>query len=80
VLAEMHTNKGRADLVIFFGDKTWVIEFKVAYKDRGHDPEKRAEEALLQIAKMNYATPYPEAICVGMAIDDEKRLITAYRI
>jgi len=30
----------------------------------------------MQINTKNYAAPYPDAICVGMAIDDEKRLIT----
>jgi len=79
VFAEMHGNLGRSDMVIFHGGKTWVIEFKVAYKDRGHDPVKRAEEALLQIEENNYAAPYPDAICAGMAIDDEKRMITAFK-
>jgi len=80
VFAEMHSNVGRSDMVIVYSGKTWVIEFKVAYKDKGHDPAKRAEEALKQIEKMNYAAPYPDAICVGMAINDEKRQITAFQV
>ena len=34
------------------------------------------EEALQQIVEMNDAQPYPNAICVGIAIDDTKRQIT----
>ena len=36
-------------------------------------------EALRQIEEKNYAAPYPDAICVGMAINDEKRQITEFR-
>jgi hypothetical protein len=78
VFAEMHTNKGRPDIVIFHKGKTWVIEIKVAYK--AQKPDEKAKEALQQIVKMNYAEPFPDAICVGLAIDDEKRLITDHEI
>ena len=73
-VAEMHSNLGRADLVISYKGKTWVIEIKVAYK--GEIPEKKAEEALRQIIDNNYATPYPGAFCIGLAIDDSVRQIT----
>ena len=39
-------------------------------------PCQKAEEALQQIIDENYASPYPDAVCVGMAIDDTKRQIT----
>jgi len=74
VFAEMHTNLGRADLVISHKSKTWIIEIKVAYK--GDSPAKIAEEAYRQIIDKNYAKPYIDAICVGMAIDDTLRQIT----
>ena len=74
VIGEMHTNLGRADLVVSHKGKTWVIELKVAYQ--GECPAKKAEEALQQIIDKNYASPYPDAVCVGMAIDDTKRQIT----
>jgi len=83
VFAELHSNKGRSDLVLFHKGKTWVIEIKVAYE--GDNPAKKAEEAYRQIIDNNYAKPYlyfvrstqyPDAICVGLAIDDEKRQIT----
>ena len=80
VIAELHTKMGRSDTVIFYGSNTWIIELKVAYKDKGHDPAKRAEEAFRQIEKKNYAAPFPNAICAGMAIDDEKRQITEIRV
>jgi hypothetical protein len=74
VVAEMHTNLGRADLVVAHRGKTWVIEIKVAYE--GESPAKKAEEALRQIVEKNYAKPYPDAVCVGLAIDDSLRQIT----
>ena len=78
VFAEMHTNLGRADLVVSYEGKTWIIELKVAYK--GQNPKKKAQEAFKQIIDNNYAKPYPNAVCIGMAIDDEVRQITEYRI
>jgi len=77
VIGEMHTNLGRADLVVAHKGKTWVIELKVAYE--GESPTKKAEEALQQIIDNNYASPYPDAVCVGMAIDDTVRQITDTR-
>jgi hypothetical protein len=77
VVAEMHTNLGRPDLVIVYKRKTWVIELKVAYA--GECPAKKAEEAYRQIIDKNYAAPYPDAICIGLAIDDTVRQITEYK-
>ena len=78
VTAEMHTNLGRADLVVSHKGKTWVIEIKVAYE--GESPAQKAEEALRQIIDKNYAAPYPDAVCVGMAIDDAVRQITNVKL
>ena len=78
VIAEMHTNLGRPDLVVMYYGKIWVIEIKVAYQ--GENPTQKAEEALRQIIDKNYATPYPDAICIGIAIDDLKRQITEVRM
>jgi len=74
VMPEVHSNMGRADLVIRYGGFAWVIEFKVAYK--ADSSEKKAEEAIRQIEEKNYAKLYPDAVCVGMVIDDEVRQIT----
>jgi len=76
--AEVHTNAGRSDLLLSHQGHTWVIELKVAFA--GQNPEKKAEEALQQIIDKNYASPYPDAVCVGMAIDDTKRQITDVKI
>jgi hypothetical protein len=76
VVAEAHTNLGRADLVVSYCDVTWVIEIKVAYE--GKNPAKKVEEALKQIEDNNYATPYVHPVCVGLAIDDAVRQITNY--
>ena len=78
VVAEMHTNLGRADLVIAHKGKTWVIELKVAYE--GEDPKKKAEKGYRQIIDKNYAKPFPDAVCIAMAIDDTVRQITEYRV
>ena len=74
VFAEMHTNLGRSDLVIAHKGKTWIIEIKVAYD--GESPVKKAKKALQQITDKNYAIQYPDAVCVGLAIDDSVRQIT----
>jgi hypothetical protein len=78
VFAEMHSNLGRSDIVVIYCEKAWVIEVKVAYK--GQCPAQKAEEALKQIKDKNYAVQYPDAVCIGMAIDDEKRQITECRV
>jgi hypothetical protein len=78
VFAEMHTNLGRSDIVVVYCGKTWVIELKVAYK--GECPAQKAEEALQQIIDKNYATPYPNAVCMGLVIDDAVRQITDVRL
>ena len=77
VVGEMHTNLGRADLVVAHRGNTWVIEIKVARE--GQSAEAKAEEAMKQIIDKNYAAPYPDAICLGLGIDNEKRQITASR-
>ena len=76
VYAEMHTNKGRSDLIFSHVDNptVWVVELKIARK--GDAPAKKVKEALLQIEEKNYAAPFSNALCVGLAIDEEKRLIT----
>jgi hypothetical protein len=76
VFPEIHTNLGRSDAVVSHKGKTWVIEIKVACE--GENPEAKAQEALKQIKEKNYAAPYPDAICVGIAIDDRKRQITNF--
>ena len=87
VIGEMHTNKGRSDLV-FSSDSTfgvasslcrpttWVVEIKIASKRQS--ATRRAMEAFRQITDNNYAAPFADALCVGIAIHEEKRQITAF--
>ncbi|MDR1860300.1 MAG: ATP-binding protein [Bacteroidales bacterium] len=76
VQAEMHTNKGRAGLVINYKGQVWIIELKVVYK--GEDPAVKAQEAYNQIFEKNYDKPFRSPLCFGMAIDNEQRQITEY--
>jgi len=78
VSAEMHTNQGRADLVVSHRGNVWVIEIKVAYE--GESAAEKAEEAYRQIIEKNYAAPFPHALCIGLGIDDTARQITASRV
>ena len=76
VASEMHSNKGRADLVVSHKGNVWVIELKVAYE--GDNVTQKAEEALRQIIDNNYGKPFPNAICLGLGIDDKERQIGAF--
>ena len=78
VAAEMHTNKGRPDLVIAYRGNIWVIEIKIARE--GENAGQKAEEAWQQIINKNYAAPYPDAVCIGLAIDDTARQISASKV
>ena len=77
-IGEFQTNLGRPDLLVSYKNSTWIMEIKVAYK--GDSPHEKLEEALQQIKDKNYATPFPEAVCITMAIEDEKRQIMEWRI
>ncbi|GBU22002.1 ATPase AAA [Fibrobacteres bacterium R8-0-B4] len=69
---EMHTNKGRSDLLVCHRGAAWVIEIKVAYNDDG---KTLAKEALEQINAKQYADPFKTAKKLGIAIDDKTRQI-----
>ncbi|MDR2564174.1 MAG: ATP-binding protein, partial [Prevotellaceae bacterium] len=71
--AEMHTNLGRADLVISHRGKTYVIELKVAYKSE--DVPAKLSEAVDQMKRKNYLAPYLGATGLALVIDDTKRQI-----
>ena len=78
VEAELHTHLGRPDLVISYNGNVWIIEIKVAYQNQ--NTEKKAEEALRQIIDKQYAKPYPNAVSIGLGIDDALRQISAIQI
>jgi hypothetical protein len=77
-VAEMHTNLGRADMVITHKGNTWIIELKVACKPE--DVPTKLTEAITQMTENNYAAPYPNATSLALVIDDTKRQITASEI
>ena len=72
VVGEMHTSKGRSDLLVCHRGAAWVIEIKVAYDNDG---KAKAQEALEQINSRQYADPFKTAKKVGIAIDDGSRQI-----
>ena len=78
VTPEVHTNKGRSDLVVCYRGNFWVIELKIA-RD-GENAKRKAQAAYRQIIRNNYATPYPHPVCLGLCIDDSLRQITAFKI
>jgi len=71
-VGEMHTSKGRSDLLLYHRGAAWVVEIKVAYND---DCAAKAAEALKQINDNQYADPYKNAKKLGIAIDDKTRRI-----
>ena len=71
-LGEMHSNKGRSDLLVTHKGIPWVIEIKVAKND---DCAAKAQEAMKQINDNQYADPYKNARKVAIAIDDKTRQI-----
>jgi hypothetical protein len=77
VAAEMHNHLGRPDLVITHRGKVWILEIKVAYKKQS--AVTKAREAYLQIIEKQYAKPYPNAVCIGLGIDDAKRQIKSVK-
>ena len=72
VFGELHSNKGRADLLVSHKGKAWIIEIKVAYND---DSAEKAKEAITQINNKQYADQFKTAKKVGIAIDDKLRQI-----
>jgi hypothetical protein len=74
VMAEVHTNKGRSDIVFQYEKHSYVIELKVA-----DGPEKAKKElaiAMEQIRKGKYTGIFANPIPMGLVIDANERLIT----
>jgi hypothetical protein len=70
---EMHTNKGRSDIVLTNRGRTFVLEIKVAYTSE--EISIKLAEAKKQILSCNYAASYPDAISLALIIDDTQRQI-----
>ncbi|MDR1676993.1 MAG: ATP-binding protein [Deltaproteobacteria bacterium] len=79
---EVHTSFGRSDLVIKYITQTnvlvnWVIEIKVCRDDE--DDKTRAEDAFNQIIEKQYGTSLYDPVLLGLAINNKKRRITAWK-
>jgi len=77
VFGEIHTNKGRTDLLVSHRGKAWVIEIKVAYNDDSID---KAKEAMTQINDKQYAGQFVNAKKMGIAINNESRQIEKWLV
>jgi hypothetical protein len=75
VEAELHGNKGRADMVVKFRGHIWVMELKMT--KHYASAAECAVAALNQIKEKGYADSFDEAMLLGLAIDDSERQITA---
>jgi len=72
VFGEMHSSKGRSDLLVSHKDNAWIIEIKVAYNNDG---KAKSAEAMEQINGRQYANQFATAKKIGIAIDDGARQI-----
>lgn len=77
VYSEVHTHKGRSDVVIQLGKKIIVLEFKFA--SRSSEIEQKRNEGRQQLLSRDYAKSY-EIECRTVIIevivaDDEKRQV-----
>ena len=77
-MSKVTTDEGIDGIRNSYRDKVWVIEIKVAHE--GENTEQKVEEAFRQIIEKNYATPYSNAVCLGLGIDDTLRQISASRV
>ena len=75
--AEVHTFRGRSDVVIVFKNKVIVVEFKLA--KNSSEVEKKRQEGEEQIKSRDYSSAYKEnnlkVINLVLVADDEKRTI-----
>jgi hypothetical protein len=75
--AEEHGNVGRSDFTVNCGAQTWIIEVKISHK--AADDEKLAVGALRQIKTRNYGGGRRDPVLLGLAVNDEKKAVTAWR-
>jgi hypothetical protein len=75
VQAELHSHRGRADMVVSMKDAVYVFEFKLS---------GTAEEALAQIDDRGYAIPYDagdrRVVKIGAAFDKNARNISRWLV
>ena len=75
VHTEVHSAKGRADVIVETDDHIYIFEFK---------RDKSAEEALAQIEEKGYAAPYsadPRKLYkIGVNFNSEKRELDGWEV
>ena len=75
VFTQVKTALGRADVVVFMKDATYVMELKVG---------GTAQEALEQINSKDYAVPYQDTglpvVKIGIGFSREKRTVSEWMI
>jgi predicted RecB family nuclease len=76
VVSEVHGNLGRVDLLARFGDRSYVIELKLAKKS--NQLKAAAEDGFRQILEKNYGGAHPGAIPISIAVDSRERRIGYY--
>ena len=78
VCGELHTNKGRADILVQLAQLSIILEFKFA--KYSSEIEKKMAEGKRQIQEREYAQGYDleghDVIAAVVVADDEKRQIT----
>jgi len=78
--AEVHTFRGRSDLLIQFNNLVVVLEFKFAQKSS--QVEDKMKEGILQVESREYAKSYASegrrVITAVLVADDEKRKIVSF--
>ena len=75
VFTQVKTSLGKADVVVFMNDATYVMEIKIG---------GTAQEALEQIDSKNYAVPYEgtglPVVKIGAAFSRETRTVSEWII
>ena len=75
VFTQVKTALGKADVVVFMNDATYVMELKVG---------GTAQEALAQIDTKDYAIPYQgtglPVVKIGIGFSREKRTVSEWRV
>ena len=78
--AEVHTYKGRPDVVVQFEKQIVVLEFKFA--EKSSDVNKKKDEGLKQINEKGYALSYDtegrKVISAVVVADDENRKVLPF--
>ncbi|MDR1110933.1 MAG: ATP-binding protein [Deltaproteobacteria bacterium] len=73
--SEIHSSKGRCDLVVDHKEKIYVIETKVV--EKASLAEAAAKNGIKQIMDIGYAKPYKNPILVSLAVAQDLRNVAA---